>query len=228
RETIAAAVNTIKGKLIMDHIENWIESLLMNTSITARAAVYLRLLILCFLITLLAGISFVFFKKIITNYIYRFVKKSSFTWDDVLADHQVLNNLAHIVPAVIVRVLTPTVFSDFEKFQPFIIKLTDIYLMIASFTIVVGFLKVVELGLSKHPSFKDKPLMSYFQLIRIILFIVIFILILSIVLNKTPIYFLSAFGAMTAIILLIFKDTILGLVASVQISANEMVRVGDW
>src|SRR5690606_6539722 len=83
-------------------------------------------------------------------------------------------------------------------------------------------------GLSKHPAFRDKPLMSYFQLVRIILFIVIFILTLSVLLNKSPIYFLSAFGAMTAIILLIFKDTILGLVASVQISSNDMVRVGDW
>ncbi|MBE0655766.1 MAG: mechanosensitive ion channel family protein [Bacteroidales bacterium] len=106
--------------------------------------------------------------------------------------------------------------------------MTDIYLMIASFTIVLAFLQVVEFGLTKHPTFKDKPLMSYFQLIRIILYIVVFILVLSVLLNKSPIYFLSAFGAMTAIILLIFKDTILGLVASVQISSNDMVRVGDW
>lgn len=212
----------------MDHIENWIEQLLINTGITAEAAVYLRLLILLALIIPLAGIAFVLCRKIITNYIYKLVKKSSLKWDDLLADHKVLNNLAHIVPAIIVRVLAPAVFLDFENFLPFVIKLTDIYLMIAGFTIVLAFLRVAEFGLSKHPTFKDKPLMSYFQLIRIILFIVIFILILAILLNKSPIYFLSAFGAMTAIILLIFKDTILGLVASVQISANDMVRVGDW
>lgn len=76
--------------------------------------------------------------------------------------------------------------------------------------------------------FADKPIASYFQLIRIIIYIGTGILVLSVLLGKSPLYFLSAFGAMTAIILLIFKDTILGLVASVQISSNDMVRVGDW
>src|SRR5690606_2670262 len=69
---------------------------------------------------------------------------------------------------------------------------------------------------------------SYFQLVRILLHILTLILVLSIILGKSPVYFLSAFGAMTAILLLIFKDTILGLVASVQMSTNDMVRVGDW
>lgn len=212
----------------MDQIEIWIEQLLVAIGVTADAAVYLRLLILCLLIIPLAGISFVLSKKIIINYIYRLFKKSPIKWDDVLVDYKVLNNLAHIVPAVLVRVVAPIVFRDFESILPLVIKLTDIYLMIASFTIVLAILKIAELGLSKHPAFRDKPLMSYFQLVRIILFIVIFILTLSVLLNKSPIYFLSAFGAMTAIILLIFKDTILGLVASVQISSNDMVRVGDW
>ena len=212
----------------MDQIEIWIEQLLVAIGVTADAAVYLRLLILCLLIIPLAGISFVLSKKIIINYIYRLFKKSPIKWDDVLVDYKVLNNLAHIVPAVLVRVVAPAVFRDFESILPLVIKLTDIYLMIASFTIVLAILKIAELGLSKHPAFRDKPLMSYFQLVRIILFIVIFILTLSVLLNKSPIYFLSAFGAMTAIILLIFKDTILGLVASVQISSNDMVRVGDW
>src|SRR5690606_33277865 len=78
------------------------------------------------------------------------------------------------------------------------------------------------------PVFKNKPIASYFQLTRIIIYIAAGILVLSVLLGRSPVYFLSAFGAMTAIILLIFKDTILGLVASVQISANDMVRVGDW
>ncbi len=212
----------------MDDIENWIEHLLVNAGITEGAAVYLRLLILCVLAIPVAGISFVVCKKIITNYIYRLFKRSSFAWDDMLADHRVLNNVAHLVPAIFVKVLAPTIFRDFEEVLPFVIKMTDIYLMVVSFTIVFAFLRVTELGLSKQPAFKDKPLMSYFQLMRIVLYIVGFILVLSTLLDKSPVYFLSAFGAMTAILLLVFKDTILGFVASVQISSNDMVRVGDW
>ncbi len=207
----------------MDDIENWIEHLLVNAGITEGAAVYLRLLILCVLAIPVAGISFVVCKKIITNYIYRLFKRSSFAWDDMLADHRVLNNVAHLVPAIFVKVLAPTIFRDFEEVLPFVIKMTDIYLMVVSFTIVFAFLRVTELGLSKQPAFKDKPLMSYFQLMRIVLYIVGFILVLSTLLDKSPVYFLSAFGAMTAILLLVFKDTILGFVASVQISSNDMV-----
>ena len=212
----------------MDEIETRIEELLIYSGLSDETAIYVRLLILTLLILPLAGLSFLFFKRFITTYIYRWVKKSSFTWDDALADHKVLNNLAHIAPAFIVRVLAPTVFLDFPKVQPLVIKITDSYLIIAIFAVVLGLLKVAEYALAKHPAFKDKPLMSYFQLVRIILFIVIFILLLSTLLQKDPIYFLGAFGTMTAILLLIFKDTILGLVASVQISANDMVRVGDW
>lgn len=86
----------------------------------------------------------------------------------------------------------------------------------------------MEQALLKNKAFSDKPVASYVQLIRIILYIAAGILILSILMGKSPTYFLTAFGAMTALIMLIFKDTILGLVASVQMSANDMVRIGDW
>jgi len=111
---------------------------------------------------------------------------------------------------------------------PVVVKLTDSYLIIVGMTILAAFLKVIEYSLSKNEIFKDKPLTSYFQLIKILLYIVALILVLSVLLGKSPLYFLSAFGAISAILLLIFKDTILGLVASVQISANDMVHVGDW
>src|SRR5690606_18441424 len=90
------------------------------------------------------------------------------------------------------------------------------------------FSRVAETIMSKSAVLANKPLASYFQLFRIVIYIAIGILVFSTILGQSPIYFLSAFGAMTAIILLIFKDTILGLVASVQISSNDMVRVGDW
>ena len=212
----------------MKLIENPIEAFLTRTAISDEAAIYVRLFVLSLLILPLAWLSFFLFKRFLTTYVYKWVKKSSFTWDDALADRRVLNNLAHIAPAFIVRMVAPTLFVDFPQWHTLVTKLTDCYFTLAIFTIVLGLLKVVEYALSRQPAFKDKPMMSYFQLIRLILYIVIFILLLSILLDQDPIYFLGAFGTMTAILLLIFKDTILGLVASMQISANDMVRVGDW
>ncbi len=129
---------------------------------------------------------------------------------------------------MLVRYFAELILKDFENLLPLVLKLTDSYLILAGTMIIMAFLKTAEYSLSKSAVFIDKPLASYFQLLRMIIYIATGILILSVLLGKSPIYFLSAFGAMTAIILLIFKDTILGLVASIQISSNDMVRVGDW
>lgn len=211
-----------------DYIENWVDNLLIEAGVSHEWAIYLRLLSLLTALTIISGIGFFITKRIIIAYFYKLVRKSPVKWDDLLADQGVFNNLAHIVPAVFVRLLAPGIFNDFELVLPYIIKLTDIYLIIVGMTIVVALLKVAELAFSSLPAFKDKPLTSYFQLIRILFYITTAIFVFSVLLGKSPLYFLSAFGAMTAILLLVFKDTILGLVASVQMSSNDMVRVGDW
>lgn len=212
----------------MAYIEKQLEQWLTDFGWTGEWVVYLRVLILAALLLLAAGIVFVTTKRLIANYAYKLVRKSGVKWDDALADHKVFDHLVHIVPAIIIRAGAPLVFIDFSSVLPFIMKLTDVYLVMVGMIIVLALLKVAELGLGSRETLKDKPLTSYFQLIRIVLYITIAILVLSILLGRSPIYFLSAFGAMTAILLLIFKDTILGLVASVQISANDMVKVGDW
>lgn len=212
----------------MNFIENWIDQLLVNWGVATQAAVYFRLVILLMVLTIASLVAFWLTKVIIVRVVYKFVRKTSFKWDDVLADRQVLSNISHIVPAIIVRMLAPVIFQDFETIEPIVVKITDIYLIVMIVSVVVAFTKVIELGLSALPSLKDKPLTSYFQIFRILLYIVTFILLLSLLINKDPMYFLGAFGAMTAVLILIFKDTILGLVASVQISSNDMVKVGDW
>ncbi len=214
--------------IMMDKIELWLEQFLINSGISEASASYFRLGILLFATVLISFLIFWITKKIIQKYIYALVKKSPITWDDFLADHQVLNNIAHLIPALFFRQMVTMIFMDWPETVPVVIKLTDAYLIFVGMTIVISFLKVTEFVLSQSEAFREKPLSSYFQLIRIILYITTGILVLSVILGKSPIYFLSAFGAMTAILLLVFKDTILGLVASVQMSSNDMVRVGDW
>ena len=212
----------------MEKIDSWIEKVIINLGVSEGAAPYIRLLVLLLVIALLAWLFFFITKRLVNGVLLKYVKRSRVKWDDMLMDNKVFSNLAHIVPAIIVKVITPIIFRDFEKIVPFVIKLTDIYLIVVIMMVINATLRVSEKIISKSKAFVDKPLSSYFQLIRIILYIAAGILILSILMGKSPVYFLSAFGAMTAIIMLIFKDTILGLVASVQISANDMVRVGDW
>ena len=212
----------------MQYIKNMIDSLLNNWGVSHEIIIHLRLLILLVILILLSFLAFWITKKVVINYIYKIIRHTPVKWDDILADQHTFNGLAHIIPAVIVKVAAPVVFSDHSGFLPFIYKLTDSYLVIVGLILILSFLKVIEFSLSKTAVFREKPITSYFQLIRIILYLATGILILSILLAKSPLYFLSAFGAMTAILLLIFKDTILRLLASVQISSNDMVRVGDW
>lgn len=212
----------------INFLEEHTELLISNLGVSELWVVYFRLLVLIILLIILSSLAFLITKRVFIYYLYKVLKKSSFTWDDLFADTRAFNKLAHIAPAVIVRLMAPAIFSDFEQILPFVIRLTDAYLIIVSMAVFFSILKVGEYTLSQHPAFKDKPLTSYFQLIRILLYVVTIILVLSVILGKSPIYFLSAFGAMTAILLLVFKDTILGLVASVQMSSNDMVRVGDW
>lgn len=212
----------------MDYLENNAEILLTHIGIPEGWAVYGRLLLFIIILIILSMIVFFITKRIIIHYLYKIFKKTTFKWDDLLSDTKAFDNLAHIVPAILVVIMAPTIFADFEQLLSIVTKLTNAYLIVVSMSVFFAVIKVFEYNLSKHPAFKDKPLTSYFQLVRILLYIVTIILVFSVILNKSPLYFLSAFGAMTAILLLVFKDTILGLVASVQMSSNDMVRVGDW
>ena len=212
----------------MNELKMWVENLLQKIGLSGQSIHYLRLLILLILLILASYILFRIAKAIITGPLYRFFRNTSVKWDDILIDHKVLYTLAHIAPALLVKVMAPIIFRDFENLLPFVIKLTNIYLIVVGMSILIAPLKALEAMVSKSKVFLDKPISSYFQLFRIIFFITMAIMVLSELLGRSPLYFLGAFGAMTAILLLIFKDTILGLVASVQISANDMVKVGDW
>jgi len=200
----------------------------MNLGVSESAAPILRLLLLLLVLGLLSWAFFRVTRLIIKGPLFRYVKRTQSKWDDLLMDNKVFSNLAHIVPVIMVRVIAPILFRDFEKVLPVVIKLTDIYLIIVILLAINALLRILELVLKKSKAFADKPVSSYFQLIKIILYIAAGILIISILINKSPVYLLSALGAMTALGMLVFKDTILGFVASVQISANDMVRIGDW
>ncbi|TNE74127.1 mechanosensitive ion channel [bacterium] len=212
----------------MEFLESWVSVLLTELGLSNQFTPGIRLLILLTGLILVSALFFYITKRFVIQSIYKIFKKSSMHWDDVLADHRVFDRTSHVVPAIILRLFSPIIFKDFETLLPIVNKLTDVYIIIVGVIIVISILKVTELSLEKTKLFADKPVAGYFQLIRIILYISVGILVLSILLGKSPIYFLSAFGALSAILLLVFKDTILGFVASVQMSANDMIRVGDW
>ncbi len=158
----------------------------------------------------------------------RLADKSKTDWDDLLIEKNVFSAIAHLAPVILIFYWIQLIFDDYPAWHDFILRISRITLVSFSMVILFRFLDVVRVILGRVESFKDKPLDSYFQLLKIVIGIVLGVLMLSILANKSVMYFFGAFGAMTAVLLLVFKDTILGFIASIQLSANDMIRVGDW
>lgn len=212
------------GNSISDWIGSWLVDMGLSggiLNVAQVALIILALIIICFLSDFIS-------RKIVLTLVERIIRKTKNTWDDVLVEKNVFGNVAHIVPAVVIGVLSPVLF----KGHPFWVvtgeKVSSIYLAISMVLTFVAFLKAFQLYLQSRPFLKDKPLDSYTQLIRLIVYIIVGIYIISVLLDKSPYGVFSALGAMSVVLMLVFKDTILGFVGSIQIAANDMVKVGDW
>lgn len=158
----------------------------------------------------------------------RLTESTKTIWDDALLSNKVLNALALLFPLLLLDYYAPMIFDHSKILVPFISRMTDVFIIFSAAYVVVTVLDTVKEILIDNPDFRDKPIGSFAQLGKIVTYIVAIVLSISIVFDKSPIYLLSGIGAIAAVILLVFKDSILGFVASIQLSANNMVHVGDW
>jgi miniconductance mechanosensitive channel len=124
--------------------------------------------------------------------------------------------------------LAPAIFEGIWQLIPFVKGTTDVIIVFTVAWIVASVFNSVNAILAGNPDFVDKPIGSFTQLGKIFVYSIASVLAISIVFDKSPVYLLSGFGAVAAVVLLVFKDSILGFVASIQLSANNMVQVGDW
>ncbi len=212
----------------MNTLTHWLNKIALETGLDIPDAASPRLFFLIGAFTAISLVAYWITKKYLVALLYTIVRKSSPEWGQLFVKKKPLDQLAHLVPATILKMAAPLLLGNSGPLFILADKLINCYLTIVVTMVVISLIKATESILTKTALFIEKPLSSYFQIARIIIYIFTGILILSEVLDKSPVYLLSAFGAMTAILLLIFKDTIMGLVASVQISANGMVKVGDW
>lgn len=149
-------------------------------------------------------------------------------FDDYFIENRVFFNLSNLIMLFILKTFLPIVFADFEVFVARLVIFLDILIVILLIWTIRSFFRTVNSYLKTLDSFKNKPVDSYIQVFMIFVWLIGFVLIFSLMTGETPWEFLTALGALSAIILLIFKDTILGFVASIQISVNDTVRIGDW
>ena len=167
-------------------------------------------------------------KHVVIRVVRAFARRSSTTWDDALVTHNVFGRLVHVVPALIVFVGTPLIPDLPEGGVQLIRNVAMGYMVLMLTLALTAMLSAANTIYETTPVAKDRPLKGFVQLVQIVIWIFGGVMIVSAVLDRSPLLLLSGFGAMTAILLLVFKDTILSLVASVQLTAQDMVRVGDW
>ena len=157
-----------------------------------------------------------------------FVKKSTIAWDDALLRAGVFARLAHLAPAVVVKLLADEVFTPTGRSRSAFDKCVSIYIVVVALLVIDALLDAVVDLYNEGSSTRRVPLRGFAQGAKLLAFLLALVIISSLLLGRSPVYMLSGLGALTAVLLVLFKDALLGLVAGVQLSVNRMVQIGDW
>jgi miniconductance mechanosensitive channel len=184
-------------------------------------ALLLALIILIFIIDFIA-------RKLIRFVFNRLAEKTKTNFDDLLVANKAPRNIAHILPLLIAYTLVPIVFIDFPETDATIEKILEVCGIVLTLWIVRSLLHTLKDYFKTIPSLNDKPIDSYIQVFMIFAWVTGFMFAFAIITNTEIWKFFGALGAASAVLILVFKDTILGFVASIQVSINDMVRIGDW
>jgi miniconductance mechanosensitive channel len=209
-------------------ISDWIRQLLREAHFSNKDQAIAHLLIGLVALFLLCFVFWAVSRFIIIRYVKRIVRKSTSKWDDQLYKFRVFRGIAFIIISITIVKAVPVLFSDFPNWKEALLIVSKVYVVLSIMFAINSLLNALLAILEGVDKLKDKPLRSYKQVAKIVFYMVGFVMILAIIFDQSPVYILGGFGAVTAVLLLIFKDPILGFVASIQMSAIDLVRIGDW
>jgi len=211
-----------------DRISHTLYNFFLDAGMSEASAETINMVILLIAIAIFIGLVDFSLRLALRRFFNQFAARTKTHFDDYLVKNKVPRNLAHVIPLFLAFKVTPIVFSDFKPYANY----TDIALqvlgVILTLAIVRGLLKTLEDYFKTLPKLKDKPIDSYIQVFMIFAWIVGLLSIFAILTGISFGKFVTGLGAASAVILLIFRDTILGFVASIQVSINDMVHIGDW
>lgn len=214
----------------MQTLQTWVYNLLVSWGLINDSSSLLdNFVILLLIILLTIGIDYVC-RYFVLGMFRRLAEKTKNTLDDLIIERKIINKIIHIIPAILVYQLLPLAFPQEEMPNTLHIleKCCLVYAIAVSLRFINASLNLIHEIYSKKESLKNKPLKGFIQIIQVITFFIGMILIVSVAIDKSPVSLFAGLGASAAILMLVFKDTILGFVAGIQLSANNMLRAGDW
>ncbi len=212
----------------MEHLNEDVMKLLVGMGLVendmtwaARIAVILIMLLLIFIVNLL-------FTRVIMPMVHSITASTKATWDDYLFSKQMLRGFCRVIDPILVYIMLPLAFPDMPQLLAFLTKACEVYLVIVSVLLINTFLNTLYVMSNEHEHLRNRPLKGVYQMIKLISVCVGIIIAIAILMDSDLTSIIAGLGASAAVLMLIFKDSILGLVAGVQLSANDMLRPGDW
>ena len=213
---------------VLEQIRIFVENVILSLGVHGHAVPVLRHVLLTVVALLLALVAELICRYVFVPLILKIVKRTEAKWDDVIFDYKVLKVACRIVPALVIWKLMPLVFYQIPVVQEALARLTAVYLTIATTQLAVGIIDRLRYLNTKPSSSKSQYLKSFCGVLKILTSFIAAIVVVGILINRSPMNLLAGLGATSAILMLVFKDTIDGLVAGVRLTSNEMIHIGDW
>lgn len=206
---------------MLELMTNWFQVY----GVEKNAAHYIAVGILLVLMVLLSMAAYFISRTIVLRVLSLVIRNNKFKWDDILLERRVFHKLCNIVPAMILYSFAPAFPALLETL---IKKFSSVYIILAGILVIDAILNAVDDIYKTYEIAKNKPIKGYLQVAKIFIYTIGGILMIAAIIEKSPLLLLSGIGALTAVLLIVFKDSLLGLVAGIQLSSNDMIRLGDW
>lgn len=206
----------------------FLRELFENIGLSRQLSVFLETIIVVIIVALLSWLSYILTRFIIDKVVAKIVRRTRFKWDDIFFNNKVFTRLSHFAPAVVIYLMAGWALQPYPGWLNFVQKLTYLYMILATVLFLFSFINAWHKIYLTLPISKHRHIKGYLQLLNIFIGVVAGLIMISVIFDKDLTTLVAGLGAMAAVLILVFKDTILGLVASVQLSANKMVKVGDW
>jgi miniconductance mechanosensitive channel len=212
----------------METIRIWVEEMIGMTGLTGDVVPFVRHVVLALVAILLATLAGLVCRKLLVPVVRKLTSRTEARWDDVLFNERVLVSACHIVPAIVVWQLLPLVFYQFPTVRELVTRATAIYITVmavrTSFVFINSFRDLDE----GRRSSRKQYFYSFMGVLKILMALIATIIVVSILIDRDPIKLFAGLGATSAVLMLVFQDTIKGLVAGIRLTSNDMLHVGDW
>ena len=206
----------------------WLKELLINAGFSPQLSSILSTSGLVIVVLFLSWLSNQAAKTLILQVVTRIVKKTAVTWDDIFLEQKVFTRLSHLAPALVIWFMAGWALKAYPGWLSVVQKLTYIYMIMAGMVVINSFIEAWHIIYLSLPVSQHRHIKGYVQVLKLVVVILAMLIIVSVVFRKEVSVIVAGLGAMAAVMMLIFKDVILGLVASIQLSGNNMLKVGDW